>query len=94
VGRACVRFTRFTDIMDGTSTTLLLTEVAGRPRVWQAGKAGPGRPRVWQAGKAGRDMLGHGEKLTYCLHQAGHPLDNNLCDGWPLGCRQQTCQCV
>jgi prepilin-type N-terminal cleavage/methylation domain-containing protein/prepilin-type processing-associated H-X9-DG protein len=33
--------TRVTDIMDGTSTTLLLTEDAGRPRVWQAGKAGP-----------------------------------------------------
>jgi prepilin-type N-terminal cleavage/methylation domain-containing protein/prepilin-type processing-associated H-X9-DG protein len=33
--------TRFTDIMDGTSTTLLLTEDAGRPRVWQAAKAGP-----------------------------------------------------
>ena len=33
--------TRFTDIRDGTSTTLLLTEVVGRPRLWQAGKAGP-----------------------------------------------------
>jgi prepilin-type N-terminal cleavage/methylation domain-containing protein/prepilin-type processing-associated H-X9-DG protein len=33
--------TRFADIRDGTATTLLLTEVAGRPRVWQAGKAGP-----------------------------------------------------
>jgi prepilin-type N-terminal cleavage/methylation domain-containing protein/prepilin-type processing-associated H-X9-DG protein len=35
--------TRLTQIIngDGTSTTLLLTEVAGRPRLWQAGKAGP-----------------------------------------------------
>jgi prepilin-type N-terminal cleavage/methylation domain-containing protein/prepilin-type processing-associated H-X9-DG protein len=33
--------TRLTDITDGTSTTILLTEDAGRPRVWQAGKAGP-----------------------------------------------------
>jgi prepilin-type N-terminal cleavage/methylation domain-containing protein/prepilin-type processing-associated H-X9-DG protein len=33
--------TRLTDITDGTSTTILLTEVAGRPRLWQAGKAGP-----------------------------------------------------
>jgi prepilin-type N-terminal cleavage/methylation domain-containing protein/prepilin-type processing-associated H-X9-DG protein len=33
--------TRFADILDGTSTTILLTEDAGRPRLWQAGKAGP-----------------------------------------------------
>jgi prepilin-type processing-associated H-X9-DG protein len=33
--------TRLTDITDGTSTTILLAEDAGRPRVWQAGKAGP-----------------------------------------------------
>jgi prepilin-type N-terminal cleavage/methylation domain-containing protein/prepilin-type processing-associated H-X9-DG protein len=32
--------TRLTDITDGTSTTILLTEDAGRPRLWQAGKAG------------------------------------------------------
>jgi prepilin-type N-terminal cleavage/methylation domain-containing protein/prepilin-type processing-associated H-X9-DG protein len=28
-------------ITDGTSNTILITEDAGRPRVWQAGKAGP-----------------------------------------------------
>jgi prepilin-type N-terminal cleavage/methylation domain-containing protein/prepilin-type processing-associated H-X9-DG protein len=33
--------TRLLDITDGTSTTILLTEDAGRPRLWQAGKAGP-----------------------------------------------------
>jgi len=33
--------TRLTDISDGTSTTILLTEDAGRPRLWQAGKPGP-----------------------------------------------------
>ncbi len=33
--------TRLTDIRDGTSTTILVTEVAGRPRLWQAGKPGP-----------------------------------------------------
>jgi prepilin-type processing-associated H-X9-DG protein len=32
--------TRLTDIQDGTSRTLLLTEDAGRPRLWQAGRAG------------------------------------------------------
>jgi len=33
--------TRLTDLTDGTSSTILLTEDAGRPRLWQAGKAGP-----------------------------------------------------
>jgi prepilin-type processing-associated H-X9-DG protein len=33
--------TRLADITDGTSTTILLTEDAGRPRLWQAGQAGP-----------------------------------------------------
>jgi prepilin-type N-terminal cleavage/methylation domain-containing protein/prepilin-type processing-associated H-X9-DG protein len=33
--------TRVTDIRDGTSTTILVTEDAGRPRVWQAATAGP-----------------------------------------------------
>jgi prepilin-type N-terminal cleavage/methylation domain-containing protein/prepilin-type processing-associated H-X9-DG protein len=32
---------RLTDITDGTASTVLLTEDAGRPRLWQAGRAGP-----------------------------------------------------
>ena len=35
------QMTRMSHIRDGTSSTLLLTEDAGRPRLWQAGKAGP-----------------------------------------------------
>jgi prepilin-type N-terminal cleavage/methylation domain-containing protein/prepilin-type processing-associated H-X9-DG protein len=33
--------TRLTDITDGASNTILLTEDAGRPRLWQAGKQVP-----------------------------------------------------
>jgi prepilin-type N-terminal cleavage/methylation domain-containing protein/prepilin-type processing-associated H-X9-DG protein len=33
--------TRLRDITDGTTNTLLLVEVAGRPRQWQVGQAGP-----------------------------------------------------
>ncbi len=33
--------TCFATITDGTSNTILITEDAGRPRLWQAGKAGP-----------------------------------------------------
>jgi prepilin-type N-terminal cleavage/methylation domain-containing protein/prepilin-type processing-associated H-X9-DG protein len=32
---------RLRDITDGASNTILLVEDAGRPRLWQAGKAGP-----------------------------------------------------
>lgn len=35
--------TRVTDITDGTANTILLTEDAGRPRVWRAGKPDPDR---------------------------------------------------
>jgi prepilin-type N-terminal cleavage/methylation domain-containing protein len=35
--------TRLTDITDGTSSTILLTEDAGRPTLWQAGKPVPGQ---------------------------------------------------
>jgi prepilin-type N-terminal cleavage/methylation domain-containing protein/prepilin-type processing-associated H-X9-DG protein len=38
--------TRLTDITDGASNTLLLAEDAGRPRLWQAGKAGPDQALV------------------------------------------------
>jgi prepilin-type N-terminal cleavage/methylation domain-containing protein/prepilin-type processing-associated H-X9-DG protein len=33
-------FTRIADITDGASNTILLTEDAGRPRAWRAGRAG------------------------------------------------------
>ena len=33
--------TRMTDVTDGTTNTILLTEDAGRPMLWQAGRAGP-----------------------------------------------------
>jgi prepilin-type N-terminal cleavage/methylation domain-containing protein/prepilin-type processing-associated H-X9-DG protein len=33
--------TRLSEVTDGTSNTLLLTEDAGRPRLWQAGHPGP-----------------------------------------------------
>src|SRR5207249_3242632 len=35
------RTTRMADIPDGTSTTILVAECAGRPTLWQAGKAVP-----------------------------------------------------
>jgi prepilin-type N-terminal cleavage/methylation domain-containing protein len=52
---------RFADITDGTSNTILLTEDAGRPRLWQAGKSGPdqvvpGGP--WTAFKNGITLRG------------------------------------
>jgi prepilin-type N-terminal cleavage/methylation domain-containing protein len=36
--------TRLADITDGNSTTILVTEVAGRPTLWRAGKSVPALP--------------------------------------------------
>ncbi len=35
------QMTRMGQILDGTSNTILLTEDAGRPRLWQVGRRGP-----------------------------------------------------
>ena len=35
------RMTRLSEIRDGASNTIMLTEDAGRPQLWQAGKPGP-----------------------------------------------------
>jgi prepilin-type N-terminal cleavage/methylation domain-containing protein/prepilin-type processing-associated H-X9-DG protein len=53
--------TRLTDITDGSSTTILLTEDAGRPRLWQAGKRGPDQAvegGVWDHFKGPIILLG------------------------------------
>ena len=36
-----MQMTALKDIMDGSSSTIMLTEDAGRPRLWQGGYAGP-----------------------------------------------------
>ena len=53
--------TRLSEITDGTSNTILLTESAGRPRWWQAGKAGPDQTITggpWAAGHPGIILQG------------------------------------
>jgi prepilin-type N-terminal cleavage/methylation domain-containing protein/prepilin-type processing-associated H-X9-DG protein len=47
--------TRITDITDGTSSTILITEDAGRPQLWNAGKPVPGG---YAAGGAWADRRG------------------------------------
>ncbi len=50
------RSTRLTHITDGTSTTILMAECAGRPNLWHAGKL---VPNVWLTGGpwASRNLL-------------------------------------
>jgi prepilin-type N-terminal cleavage/methylation domain-containing protein/prepilin-type processing-associated H-X9-DG protein len=42
--------TRLADVEDGTSNTILLTEDAGRPQAWSAGRAVPGREQAINGG--------------------------------------------
>jgi prepilin-type N-terminal cleavage/methylation domain-containing protein/prepilin-type processing-associated H-X9-DG protein len=53
--------TTMLQITDGTSNTLLLTEDAGRPRLWQAGRRGPDQTVIggpWQAYNNGLTVSG------------------------------------
>jgi prepilin-type processing-associated H-X9-DG protein len=47
------QMTRVSQILDGTSNTLMLVEDAGRPQLWRAGRRIPGQPPVlggpWEA---------------------------------------------
>jgi prepilin-type N-terminal cleavage/methylation domain-containing protein/prepilin-type processing-associated H-X9-DG protein len=42
--------TRLADVVDGTSNTILLTEDAGRPQAWSAGRPIPGREQAINGG--------------------------------------------
>jgi prepilin-type processing-associated H-X9-DG protein len=44
------QWTRITDITDGTSNTILLTEDAGRPALWQAGRPIAGSEQAVKGG--------------------------------------------
>jgi prepilin-type N-terminal cleavage/methylation domain-containing protein/prepilin-type processing-associated H-X9-DG protein len=53
--------TRICEITDGTSSTMLLTEDAGRPRLWRAGRPGPDQTVIggpWQAYNNGLVVAG------------------------------------
>jgi prepilin-type N-terminal cleavage/methylation domain-containing protein/prepilin-type processing-associated H-X9-DG protein len=50
-----LRLTRFGDIVDGLSNTILLAETAGRPQRWNMGYSVDGAPRVTGGGWADRD---------------------------------------
>jgi prepilin-type N-terminal cleavage/methylation domain-containing protein/prepilin-type processing-associated H-X9-DG protein len=52
--------TRLADITDGTSQTILVTEHAGRPTLWRAGRPVPGTYAVQAAWVAGTLTFGQG----------------------------------
>jgi prepilin-type N-terminal cleavage/methylation domain-containing protein/prepilin-type processing-associated H-X9-DG protein len=55
------RMTRMTEITDGTSLTILLTEDAGRPRQWRAGRPGEDQKVAggpWSARNSGIVVMG------------------------------------
>jgi len=52
--------TRLAEITDGTSNTLLLTECAGRPKLWRAGRPVPGVYALGGAWVGGTLLFGQG----------------------------------
>jgi prepilin-type N-terminal cleavage/methylation domain-containing protein/prepilin-type processing-associated H-X9-DG protein len=52
--------TRLADITDGTSQTILVTEHAGRPTLWRAGRPVPGTYAIAAAWAAGTVTFGQG----------------------------------
>ncbi len=52
--------TRLADITDGASQTILVTEHAGRPTLWRAGRPVPGTYAIAAAWVGGTLTLGHG----------------------------------
>ena len=53
---------KITDITDGTSSTILLAEIAGRPNLWQAGQMVPNQETYWSgSGQWGDATTGNAE---------------------------------
>ena len=52
--------TRLADITDGASQTILVTELAGRPKLWRAGRPVPGTYAIVAAWVAGTLTFGQG----------------------------------
>jgi prepilin-type processing-associated H-X9-DG protein len=74
---------RFADIPDGTSSTVVVAEVAGRPELWRAGRLvplsmlDPSQPRYPVEDAAGGDMPGG----AWAEQQNGFFLDGSTPDG-------------
>jgi prepilin-type processing-associated H-X9-DG protein len=52
--------TRFADVTDGASLTILVTEHAGRPKLWRAGRPIPGTYAIAAAWVASTHTFGQG----------------------------------
>jgi prepilin-type N-terminal cleavage/methylation domain-containing protein/prepilin-type processing-associated H-X9-DG protein len=70
--------TRMKQITDGTSSTILVTECAGRPQYWVSGKPNAGTP---PSGSAGAGLVTGG---LWAEHQTGFSIDGSSYDGLTL----------
>jgi prepilin-type N-terminal cleavage/methylation domain-containing protein/prepilin-type processing-associated H-X9-DG protein len=77
-GQVDVQKRRITEIPDGTTTTILVAESAGRPTIWRAGKPDPG-PAAYQNKNAWASWNGS--------YTRGYTYDGELFPGpCPLNC--------
>ncbi len=70
--------TRIADMTDGTSNTVFIVEIAGRPNLWRAGKKTPAPPQTYSSGSGGWNDATTGNASLYGSPADGGPVCTSL----------------